>query len=202
MARLDAARVGVWRGLQAIIGELERNIDEELRAEWDISIGWFDVLASLQRLGGRARPLDVASDLRLPPSSVSRRIDRLQEEGWIARHRGVDDDDRRAVVLELTTSGRRLWREMSVTYRRALQALFASHLSDADINDLERVLGVLIVAGQDIVEDPPPFRRAPSTDEGPPAVGAADTLAGSGSGSGSGSGTATAATSDVETPAS
>ena len=71
MARLDNVRVGVWRGMQALVGEIERNIDDELRAEWDISLGWFDVLASLQRLGGRARPLDVSSDMRLPPSSVS-----------------------------------------------------------------------------------------------------------------------------------
>jgi DNA-binding MarR family transcriptional regulator len=135
--------------MQALVGEIERNIDEELRAEWDISLGWFDVLASLQRLGGRARPLDVSSDMRLPPSSVSRRLDRLEEEGWIARHKYVDADDHRAVDIELTKTGRRLWREMSVTYRRALQALFAVHLDGADIADMQRVLDLLVDAGQE-----------------------------------------------------
>jgi DNA-binding MarR family transcriptional regulator len=149
VARLDNVRVGVWRGMQALVGEIERNIDEELRAEWDISLGWFDVLASLQRLGGRARPLDVSSDMRLPPSSVSRRLDRLEEEGWIARHKYVDADDHRAVDIELTKTGRRLWREMSVTYRRALQALFAVHLDGADIADMQRVLDLLVDAGQE-----------------------------------------------------
>lgn len=153
MARLDAARVGVWRGMQALVGEIERNIDDELRAEWDISLGWFDVLASLQRLGGTARPLDVAADLRLPPSSVSRRLDRLEEEGWIARHRGGTDVDHRAVMVELTKSGRRLWREMSITYRRALQALFAIHLDGDDIADMQRVLDLLVIAGQELIDD-------------------------------------------------
>jgi DNA-binding MarR family transcriptional regulator len=156
MARLDNVRVGVWRGMQALVGEIERNIDEELRGEWDISLGWFDVLASLQRLGGRARPLDVAADLRLPASSVSRRLDRLQEEGWVARHRHVDDDDHRAVEIELTKTGRRLWREMSVTYRRALQALFAVHLDADDISDMQRVLDLLVIAGQEIDDTPSP----------------------------------------------
>ena len=156
MARLDNVRVGVWRGMQALVGEIERNIDDELRAEWDISLGWFDVLASLQRLGGRARPLDVAADLRLPASSVSRRLDRLQEEGWVARHRHVDDDDHRAVEVELTRTGRRLWREMSVTYRRALQALFAVHLDGDDISDMQRVLDLLVIAGQEIDDTPSP----------------------------------------------
>ena len=150
MARLDNVRVGVWRGMQALVGEIERNIDDELRAEWDISLGWFDVLASLQRLGGRARPLDVSSDMRLPPSSVSRRLDRLEEEGWIARPKYVDANDHRAVDVELTKTGRRLWREMSVTYRRSLQALFAVHLDDVDIVDMQRVLDLLVAAGQEI----------------------------------------------------
>tara|TARA_B110000238_G_C16102697_1_gene428944 strand:+ start:929 stop:1372 length:444 start_codon:yes stop_codon:yes gene_type:complete len=136
--------------MQALVGEIERNIDDELRAEWDISLGWFDVLASLQRLGGRARPLDVSSDMRLPPSSVSRRLDRLEEEGWIARHKYVDANDHRAVDVELTKTGRRLWREMSVTYRRSLQALFAVHLDDVDIADMQRVLDLLVAAGQEI----------------------------------------------------
>lgn len=152
MARLDNVRVGVWRGMQAMVAEIERNLDEELRNEWDISLGWFDVLASLQRLGGRARPLDVAADLRLPASSVSRRLDRLQEEGWIARHKYVEEDDHRAVDIELTKTGRRLWREMSVTYRRALQALFALHLDGEDIADMQRVLDLLSAAGQEIEE--------------------------------------------------
>jgi DNA-binding MarR family transcriptional regulator len=143
MARLDATRIGAWRGLQALVGQIERGIDEELRSDWDIPLGWFDVLASLQRLGGRARPLDVAADLRLPPSSLSRRLDRLQEEGWIARHRDVPGADLRAVEIELTRTGRRLWREMSVSYRRALQAQFAIHLDDDDIADIRRVLDTL-----------------------------------------------------------
>lgn len=154
MPRLDNVRVGTWRGLQALVGELERNIDEELRSDWDITIGWFDVLTSLQRLGGLARPLDIAADLRLPASSVSRRLDRLEEEGWIARHRHIDESDKRAVDIELTKSGRRLWREMNVSYRRAVQSLFATHLDDTDIDDLRRILDLLMAAGNEVEELP------------------------------------------------
>ncbi|MEO1055527.1 MAG: MarR family transcriptional regulator [Actinomycetota bacterium] len=126
--------------MQAVVGDLERAIDDELRAEWDIPLGWFDVLASLQRLGGLVRPHDVAADLRLPASSVSRRLDRLEEEGWVARHRHVDAADLRAVEVELTRTGRRLWREMNVTYRRALQSLFSVKLDDDEITALRAVV--------------------------------------------------------------
>ncbi len=80
MPRLDSSRVSAWRGLQTVTAELTRRIDIDLTDDWDIPLGWFDVLASLQRLGGRARPLDIATEMRLPPSSLSRRLDRLEEE--------------------------------------------------------------------------------------------------------------------------
>ena len=143
MARLDAARVAAWRELQSVTAELERRIDEALVTEWDVPLGWFDVLSGLQRLGGSARPSDLAEELRLVRSSLSRRLDRLEEEGWVQRTRPSGLDDQRAVVVELTRRGRTLWREMNVTYRRAVQANVAAALSDDDVADLRRILGLV-----------------------------------------------------------
>ena len=143
MARLDAARVAAWRELQSVTAELERTVDEALVAEWDVPLGWFDVLAGLQRLGGSARPSDLAVELRLVRSSLSRRLDRLEEEGWVARRRPGAPEDHRAVIVELTRRGRQLWREMNVTYRRAVQAHVASALDDTDVGELRRILGLL-----------------------------------------------------------
>jgi DNA-binding MarR family transcriptional regulator len=140
VARLDASRVAAWRELQSVAAALERRIDEALIAEWEVPLGWFDVLAGLQRLGGAARPSDLAEELRLVRSSLSRRLDRLEEEGWVHRSRPSGVDDQRAVVVELTRRGRTLWREMNVTYRRAVQRLVASALTDEDVADLQRVL--------------------------------------------------------------
>jgi DNA-binding MarR family transcriptional regulator len=141
--RLDAGRVAAWRDLQSITAELERLIDEDLMAEWEVPLGWFDVLAGLQRLGGRARPSDLAQELRLVRSSLSRRLDRLEEEGWVARQRPGQRDDHRAVVVQLTRRGRALWREMNVTYRRAVQSHVSSLLADRDVTDLRRILAVI-----------------------------------------------------------
>jgi DNA-binding MarR family transcriptional regulator len=143
MPRLDATRIAAWRDLQSIVAEVTRGIDEDLRLEWAVPLGWFDVLAAVRHLGGMARPQDIAAALRIPPSSLSRRLDRLEEEGWIARHRHVDPDDHRAVDVELTPRGRTLWREMSITYRRSVQARFASRFTDdqiAAVSELNREL--------------------------------------------------------------
>lgn len=153
MARLDARRVEAWRNLQSVSSRVERAIDEALRAEWDIPLGWYDVLSALQRAGGTARPQEIADALRLPPSSLSRRMDRLEEEGWIARRRR-DHDDRRAIEVELTRTGRRLWREMGITYRRALQQAFAGHLDDEAIDAVERLV-VTLAAVHDVDRSAP-----------------------------------------------
>ncbi|MGA1345198.1 MAG: MarR family winged helix-turn-helix transcriptional regulator [Ilumatobacteraceae bacterium] len=140
MARLDARRVAAWRGLQARVGEVERAIDAALREEWDISLAWFDVLAALQRAGGAARPGEIAGEIGLPVSSLSRRLDRLEEDGWVVRRRPARAVDHRAVEVVLTRRGRNLWRAMNVTYRRAVQAEFAVGLGDGQVAILHEVI--------------------------------------------------------------
>lgn len=149
MPRLDTKRLEAWRDLQSVVTDITRGIDDDLRLEWAVPLGWFDVLAALRQLDGRARPQDVASRMRIPASSLSRRFDRLEEEGWIARHRQVDPDDHRAVDIELTPRGRTLWREMSVTYRRSVQARFAGRLDDEQISAIREMTALV-----DPVADP------------------------------------------------
>ncbi|PIE31662.1 MAG: hypothetical protein CSA55_05220 [Ilumatobacter coccineus] len=140
MPRLDARRVEAWQRLQGVVDELTRGVDADLRQEWAVPLGLFDVLDVLRRLGGRGSPHEVAEALRIPISSLSRRLDRLEEEGWVSRQRASDPVDRRRVSVELTSRGRALWREMRLTYRRSVQGRFASHLDD---DQIEAVLSVL-----------------------------------------------------------
>ena len=149
MPRLDAARLEAWRELQSVVTAVTRAIDEDLRQEWAVPLGWFDVLATLRALDGRARPHDVAARMRIPASSLSRRSDRLEEEGWIARHHRVDPDDHRAVDIELTPRGRTLWREMNVTYRRSVQERFAGRLDDDRIAAIDEATRLVDPAAEE-----------------------------------------------------
>jgi len=146
--RLDNVRLLAWRELQSIVAEVQRGIDDDLRREWAVPLVSFEVLAALRELGGLARPQEIALWMRLPPSSLSRRLDRLEEEGWIARHRGVEPEDHRAVDVELTPRGRTLWREMSRSYRRSVQSRFAGELSDEQIATLMDVTALVDPHGE------------------------------------------------------
>jgi DNA-binding MarR family transcriptional regulator len=197
MARLDATRIAAWRDMRVTVDDIERRVDRDLRDEWDISLAWFDVLASLQRLGGTARPLDVAADLGIPASSISRRLDRLEEEGWIARHRPASEaahrdgelSDLRAVDVELTRTGRRLWREMNVSFRRSVQVNFAIHLGDDEVAALRGVLDLLVDAPssrEPSADDPPGRLAMTGTIDGPSDGPSGGSIAGSSGGSSAG----------------
>lgn len=120
MPQLDAARLAAWSETRATVDRVARSIDTDLQAEWAVPLAWFDVLAELRALGGKARPQDLAAALGIPRPTLSRRLDRLAEEGWVQRHPSPNLSDHRAVDVELTPRGRTLWRAMNQTYRRSV----------------------------------------------------------------------------------
>jgi DNA-binding MarR family transcriptional regulator len=56
------------------------------------------------------------------------------------RRKHTPKPDRRAVTVTLTSSGRTVWRDANITYRRMVQHHFAQHLTDTDIAALQRVM--------------------------------------------------------------
>ena len=81
---------------------------EALFAPFGISHGGFQVLASLYRAGPpfRRSPSRVARGLMLSGAGLTGRMGQLERVGLLRRER--DLSDRRGVIVELTSSGRRL----------------------------------------------------------------------------------------------
>lgn len=141
MPRLDAERLGVWRTLVTSTARLERAVEQELADEFALTLGQFEVLGALQRSGGSLRMHELTDELAAVHSSLVRRLDRMEDEGWVERRRGTDLRDGRAVIVSLTRDGREVWRDANVAYRRAVQAHFARHLTETDLVALGRVFG-------------------------------------------------------------
>lgn len=143
MPRLDAERLGLWRDWQRAATLAERTIDESLMESDEMPLAWFDVLATLQRAGGTMRVGELCTEVGAVPSSLSRRLDRLEQVAWVQRRPAPNSTDGRAVDVILTKEGRDMWRDANVTYRRMVQQVFASKLTDTDIAAVTRVLGKL-----------------------------------------------------------
>jgi DNA-binding MarR family transcriptional regulator len=68
--------------------------------------GWeFDVLAALRRAGApyRRSPGQLVAETLVTSGTMTNRVDRLQERGWVRR--SPAPDDRRGVIVELTEPG-------------------------------------------------------------------------------------------------
>jgi DNA-binding MarR family transcriptional regulator len=106
-------------------------------------LAWFEVMSALQRAGGAMRVSKLCSELDDVPSSLSRRLDRMEDEGYVERRATPEPGDRRAVTVTLTREGRSLWRDANVIYRRGVQRYFAQVVTESDIQALQRLLSKL-----------------------------------------------------------
>ncbi len=139
MPRLDAERIALWRQFCGVSTSLQRRIDQALIDAHEVPLAWFDALTEIRAAGGAMRVHQLCEALGEVPSSLSRRLDRLEDAGYVRRRHTPQEDDRRAVVVTLTPDGRLAWRDANITYRRLVQEHFAKRLTDTDIAALLRV---------------------------------------------------------------
>ena len=104
---LDPSPIGVIGRISRLARELEQRLEPGDRA-YGLEPGWHDVLATLRRTGPpyRLRPSDFTGSLMLTSSGTTKRLDKLERAGLIAR--SPDPDDRRGVTITLTDEGRAL----------------------------------------------------------------------------------------------
>lgn len=139
MPRLDAERVALLRSLTSATTAVTRQIDTDLTTEFDLPLPWFEVMTALQRAGGAMRVSELRSALDEIASSLSRRLDRMESEGYVSRE-ASPSEDRRAVVVVLTREGRSLWRDANIGYRRAVQRHFNHVVTESDMLALQRFI--------------------------------------------------------------
>ena len=140
--QLSDAGLQAWKGLLRAHSRLTPELDDQLRAEHGIGMGDLDVLAQLAEApSGRLRMCDLAAAVVMSPSGLSRRVDRLERSGLVARTRG--EEDGRNVEARLTPEGRRLLRRLRKTHRAGVKQRFADRFSDAELQQLAQLLGRL-----------------------------------------------------------
>lgn len=139
MPRLDAERIALWRQSCNVSTAMQRRIDLALTDEHDLPLAWFDALTVLRDAGGSMRVHELCEVLDEVPSSLSRRLGRMEDEGFVRRTYTPKPDDRRAVTVAITAEGRVTWRDANVSYRRLVQEHFARVLTETDVAALQRV---------------------------------------------------------------
>jgi DNA-binding MarR family transcriptional regulator len=130
--------LGAWRALLQAHASLMRRLATDLVQETGLTLGDFDVLGQLASAGGELRMTELAARSFTSRSGMTRRIDRLVDEGLVRRANA--DDDGRGVVVALTDAGVARLTETAPVHLRGVADLFVAPLDDQELAVLERAL--------------------------------------------------------------
>ncbi len=134
----NSSAVAAWTALLRAYATLMRALDSGLRTRTGSGLNDFDVLATLGSAGGTLRMADLAERAYSSRSGMTRRIDRFEEEGLVARVQ--TDQDGRGVVVTLTEAGARRMTELAAAHLREVRNLFADRLDTSELAALEALL--------------------------------------------------------------
>ncbi|WP_440071742.1 MarR family winged helix-turn-helix transcriptional regulator [Streptosporangium sp. OZ121] len=110
LSDLDPQVEGIITRMQALARLLKRNKDAWL-SEGGLKPWEFNVLHHLVAVGPpyRATPSQLAGWLDTHPATLTNRLDRLEQAGYVDRVH--DPGDRRRLLVALTPAGRAVWQE-------------------------------------------------------------------------------------------
>ena len=135
-------RLAPWRAFLLAHARVSRRLDEELRAEHDVSFAEYDALLTIaQAPGRRIRMGLLAGQVLLSKSGVTRLIDRLVSDGLVER--STCASDARGAEAVLTGRGLARLRAASRTHLRGISEHFLAVVDGGDLEPLERAMGAV-----------------------------------------------------------
>jgi DNA-binding MarR family transcriptional regulator len=128
-----------WRAFLVAHARITRRLDEELRAEHDLTLGEYDALLALAEAGDRRLRMNTLADrVILSKSGVTRLIDRLVADGLVVRDQCVTDA--RGAEAVLTDKGLERLRRASRTHLRGIERHFFEVVDPADLGAIRRAM--------------------------------------------------------------
>lgn len=124
-----------WLGLVRVEAAVVARLDGELSRHHGLSLSAFEVLQRLARAeDSRMRMSDLAQEVMLSPSRITRLVDSMSDDGLVSRDRCPADA--RSFWTVLTGAGRKRLEEARPTHVSVVRASFLSHLDDDELDDL------------------------------------------------------------------
>lgn len=103
MTTPSKSRLRLWLRLLKLSRKIEAELRENLRAEFATTLPRFDVMSALSRYPGGLKMSELSGVLRVSNGNVTGIVDRLVEEGLVARE--AVEGDRRAFRVRLLPEG-------------------------------------------------------------------------------------------------
>ena len=139
MPEIDDEQLATWRSFLNAHARVTRAIGRDLAEAGLPDLAWYDLLWTLYKQPGRSlRVKELADEVVLSPTAMSRFVDRVEAAGCVRRE--PDTDDRRALQVTLTDEGVALLRKIWPVYARGIEEHFAAHVDDGSLREsLDRI---------------------------------------------------------------
>ncbi len=135
-------RLAPWRAFLIAHARVSRRLDDELRAEHDLSFAEYDALLTIATSPGRRiRMRQLADHVLLSKSGVTRLIDRLVADGLVERDTCMTDA--RGAEAVLTEAGLSRLRAASSTHLRGIADHFLEVLDDQQLAEVGRAMQIV-----------------------------------------------------------
>jgi DNA-binding MarR family transcriptional regulator len=140
--REQAPAVDAWIHLIRGQSAATRAVNAQLVTDHGLSINDFECLLLLARAEERRmRRVDLAQQLILTASGVTRLLDGLEKEGWVDR--AACASDRRVTYAVLTDAGYRKLQQASKSHVADIRVFFEARYSNEELDQLASLLGRL-----------------------------------------------------------
>jgi DNA-binding MarR family transcriptional regulator len=117
-----------------------RQLNAQLAVDHGLTISDYEVLVRLARAPDRRmRRVDLADEVLLTASGITRLLDGLERSGYVER--AACESDRRVVYAVLTDEGLAKLHAASETHVAQIEAYFSSRLDEAELGTLAALLG-------------------------------------------------------------
>ena len=130
--------ISAWLAFLGAHATLLRQLAVDLVEETGLTLGDYDVLHQLALAGGFLRMTELADKAYSSRSGMTRRVDRLVEQGLVSRTE--TDADGRGVVVTLTDKGVSRFKETAPIHIRGVAELFAAPLDDRELAIVEAAM--------------------------------------------------------------
>lgn len=119
-----------------------RRLNAQLSADHGLTINDFEVLLRLARAPDRRlRRVDLAEEVVLTASGITRLLDGLERSGFVER--ASCDADRRVVYAVLTESGLAKLREAARSHSAQIEELFGDRFDEGELEKMTALLSRL-----------------------------------------------------------
>ncbi|MGG7566771.1 MarR family winged helix-turn-helix transcriptional regulator [Rhodovulum sp. DZ06] len=135
---LARQRLRLWLQMLKAVRYVENDLRERLRANYDMTLPRFDVLAALHAAPEGLKMGDLSQQLMVSNGNVTGIVDRLTREGLAERNPVATD--RRAFLIKITPKGAALMDDMAAAHLSWIDGLF----ENVPEGDVARAISIML----------------------------------------------------------